>query len=175
MNSFDIGYRARFFWTMKSDQAYLLFHRGTYQKAIEIWESILPKYVSDRWSVLEAGILEMLVQCYLKVIPNQYTGFCRVASGLLASPVCPPERRVQLTKDLEKASRNMERTLHCRDWPCLRIRVLNLLNKVGDDEGIIADCVVTSLLETVCLNLGFELTAGRHLRSTVYRYACKAS
>lgn len=98
--------------------------------------------------MLEAGILENLIVCYEAL--GQRTNFCRVCSGILASPVCPVEKAGEWVKALEKATREMEGALHCRDWKCVGILVRELLNKVGDDEGIVIYCTVTSELKTVC-------------------------
>jgi hypothetical protein len=115
--------------------------------AADIWESILPNYINDKWSVLEAGILENLIVCYKQL--GQWTNFCRVSSGILASPVCPIDEAVGWVQEFVIATRKMEELLHCRDWTCLKIQVKQLLNKVGDDEGIVVNCTVTSEMKAV--------------------------
>jgi hypothetical protein len=133
---------------LQGDLAYLHFHRNEFQNAADIWESILPNYINDKWSVLEAGILENLIICYKSLGQRKHS--CRVTSGILASPVCPGEKAVGWVKELEIATKEMEGALHCRDWRCLKIQVRELLNKVGDDEGIVINCTVSSELKAVC-------------------------
>lgn len=79
-------------------------------------------------------------------------------SGLLASPVAvSTSDAADMVQELVRTSKQMEHVLRCRDWPCIRLVVTDLCNKVGDDEGIVLVCGVYSMLKAVRIGVNSRL------------------
>jgi len=143
LKSFEYGNRIRTTWALKADLAYLAFHRKQYSEAAEILEQISPNYVMDKWSVLDAAILHTLIICYREL--SRRTDFVRVVAGALAT-VCDEEKATLLATELNTTTREMESEWTIDGWSGLRISVIGLVNKVGDDEDLIVDAIVHSSL-----------------------------
>lgn len=155
IRSFGLGNRDRSVWALKNDNAYLYYYRSEYAKAAEIWESIASNYAIDKWTTLHTSILFNLSHCFKNL--KLETEFVKVAIGLLSNFNVNLEDGFRFVDEISKYSFSMDTQISIESSVIFKFTTLGLINKVGDDQDIVADVLITSLLPCVfSINKGFQ-------------------
>ncbi len=148
LKGFDSARRYRMMRLLKADLAFHSFSKKNYSEACLLWESIVNHYKSEGWSHLAANILQLLIQCYKEL--QDSTNLVRCALDLLAiHKVLPKQEALEAVSILNRVSKSMESALTRDSSLFVKVKVVDLINKVGDDEGSVIQVAFTSLLPAV--------------------------
>ena len=92
---FILGNRPKSTETLLGDQALLKFHIGDYASAAQYFQRIVPKYLENAWSYVQAEMLRVYARCLKEL--HRRDEFMRVTLGLLSKVAARNRDKQSLT------------------------------------------------------------------------------
>ncbi|KAJ1546844.1 hypothetical protein HK096_004628, partial [Nowakowskiella sp. JEL0078] len=145
VKSFEASNRHRSMWLLKGDIALLHFTRFQYAAAAEMWETMCFKYSANGWNSIDAMILEKLAVCQKNL--NQTTKYIQSLLFLISNSELFSRGQVESWVDeLSVAIPHMEDRIDTDTKPIFQTMVIDLINKLGDDDGLVVEVDINSFM-----------------------------
>ncbi|KAJ3042977.1 hypothetical protein HDV00_006284 [Rhizophlyctis rosea] len=110
--------------------------RKRLQEAAEMWETMVYRYSENGWFDLDAIVLEKLSDCQKQL--GQLTRYVESCLYLAANPsLLEPEQVQQYVDDIAEIAKKMENGLVRENDSIFHIEVTKLMDRIGDDDGVV--------------------------------------
>ncbi|KAJ3129073.1 hypothetical protein HK098_002665 [Nowakowskiella sp. JEL0407] len=140
-------------WLLKNDIANLHFTRHNYQLASSTWSNMVFKYSAIGWTCIDAKIIQKLATCFKS--SNEIEKYIQSLVFLVSSACAESDTQGGLFEErivrgwvleLNSVLPNMSEPMDTNAVPIFKTNVLSLINKLGDDDGLLLEVEVWSKL-----------------------------
>ncbi|KAI8814522.1 trafficking protein particle complex subunit 10 [Cladochytrium replicatum] len=146
VKGFEASRRQRTSWLLKSEIALLHYTRGQYELAAELWSTMSFKYAENGWSSIDAVLLEKLAECQKHVGPvSEYIQSLHFLVSNPSSQFSLP-RIAHWADELESAVQKLDTAMTIERTQLFSVDMSTLINKIGDDDDLVAIVQVSTIL-----------------------------